>query len=40
MAAAVESLKAVEAGITEQISASELRVKFMEEAILDIDKVG
>lgn len=38
--AAVENLQLVEAGIMEQISETKLRVKLMQEAILDIDKVG
>ena len=37
--AAVEKLQAVEAGLTEQITESELRMQLMQEAILDIDKV-
>jgi hypothetical protein len=35
----VEKLLAVEAGLTEQINESELRMQLMKEAILDIDKV-
>jgi hypothetical protein len=40
MAAAVKVLQSVEAGLMKQISESELRMKLMKIAILDIDKVG
>jgi hypothetical protein len=36
----VKDLQSVEAGIMQQISESEERMKLMKMAILDIDKVG